>query len=323
MSLSRGKRGGCEPFFKARPLPGTMAESTPEPQFSDAEVKARIARGEKIERIEEMSPGYLRALKRLMLVQADTELLSVFCYQPVANTAPTLDMRISASAVVQDEAGHANIMFRLLEDLGEDKSHLVYGRERHEYKNMHFFDYRLHNWAELAVANALFDRAGAVQLGDIGHHCSYGPWARALKKIDVEEKFHLRHGDIWMKRLAGNEKTKPVLQAALDRLWPHGIEWFGPENKHSVHVQEIIDFGLRSKTNDQLRYEWYDQVIPRIQKLGLDVDAEKDESEPSGWRIGYQPDWQVVMTRFKARGPNLDEYLALLRTSHGQVLAAA
>ena len=300
-----------------------MAAALPEPQRTDEEVKERIARGERIERIDEMSPGYLRALKRLMLVQADTELMSVLCYQPVANTAPTLDARISASAIVQDEAGHANIMFRLLEDLGEDKHHLVYGRDRHEYKNMHFFDYRLHNWAELAVANALFDRAGAVQLGDIGHTCSYGPWLRALKKIDVEERFHLRHGDIWMKRLAGNERTQPILQAALDRLWPHGVEWFGPENRHSTHVQEIIDFGLRSKTNDELRYEWYDQVIPRVQKLGLELDAEPDESEPSGWRIGYQPDWTEVLARFKARGPNLDEYLELLRSGQSAPVSAA
>jgi ring-1,2-phenylacetyl-CoA epoxidase subunit PaaA len=298
-----------------------MPQQLAEPQRTDEEVKEAVASGEIIEKIEEMSPGYLRALKRLMLVQADTELMSVLCYQPVANTAPTLDTRISASAIVQDEAGHANIMFRLLEDLGEDKDHLVYGRERTEYKNMHFFDYRLHNWYELVVANALFDRAGAVQLGDIGHNCTYGPWRRALKKIDVEEKFHLRHGDLWMRRLAGgSEATKEKLQAALDRLWPHGVEWFGPENRQSTHVQEIIDFGLRSKTNDELRYEWYDDVIPRIKKLGLELDAEEDESQESGWRIGYEPDWPQVLDRFKARGPNLDEYLALLKDSHTDVL---
>ncbi len=297
-----------------------MAQELAQPQRTDEEVKEAVASGETIERIEEMSPGYLKALKRLMLVQADTELMSVLCYQPVANTAPTLDMRVSASAIVQDEAGHANIMFRLLEDLGEDKEHLVYGRERTEYKNMHFFDYRLHNWAELAVANALFDRAGAVQLGDISHHCSYGPWKRALKKIDIEEKFHLRHGDLWMRRLAnGSDKTKQMLQDAVDRLWPHGVEWFGPENRQSTHVQEIIDFGLRSKTNDELRYEWYDQVIPKVKDLGLDLDAERDESDPSGWHIGYEPDWPEVLDRFKARGPNLDEYLDLLRDSHWDV----
>lgn len=297
-----------------------MADEIPEPQRTDEDVKQAVARGETIESIEEMSPGYLKALKRLMLVQADTELMSVLCYQPVANTAPTLDMRISASAVVQDEAGHANIMYRLLEDLGEDKDHLVYGRDKHEYKNMHFFDYRLHNWAELAVANALFDRAGAVQLGDISKHCSYGPWKRALKKIDIEEKFHQRHGDLWMKRLAeGTEETKQMLQDALDRMWPHGVEWFGPENRQSTHVQEIIDFGLRSMTNDEMRYEWYDQVIPKIKDLGLEIDAHRDEDERGGWYIGYQPDWEEVLARFKSRGPNLDEYMQLLKSSHGQV----
>jgi ring-1,2-phenylacetyl-CoA epoxidase subunit PaaA len=292
----------------------------PQPQRTDEEVKAAVERGETIESIEEMSPGYLEALKRLMLVQADTELMSVLCYQPVANTAPTLDMRISASAIVQDEAGHANILYRLLEDLGEDKEHLVYGRDPHEYKNMHFFDYRLNNWAELAVANAFFDRAGAVQLGDISEHCSYGPWRRALKKIDVEERFHQRHGDLWMKRLAnGSERTRQMLQDAVDRLWPHGVEWFGPENRQSTHVQNIIDYGLRSMTNDEMRYEWYDQVIPKVEDLGLEIDAHRDEDERGGWQVGYQPDWDEVLRRFKQRGPNLDEYMEILKSSHADV----
>jgi hypothetical protein len=41
------------------------------------------------------------------------------------------------------------------------------------------------------VANALYDRAGFVLLGDVFRHSSFGPWKRALAKVDKEENFHL------------------------------------------------------------------------------------------------------------------------------------
>ena len=47
----------------------------------------------------------------------------------------------------------------------------------------------------MVVANGFYDRAGFVLLSDIFQHTSYGPWKRALVKVDREETFHLRHGE--------------------------------------------------------------------------------------------------------------------------------
>jgi hypothetical protein len=80
---------------------------------------------------------------------------------------PSTNTQVSAHAIIQDELAHANIAYRLLEDLGESKEALVYGRAPHEFKHPYGFDQPLENWAELVVANGFFDRAGITLLSDV------------------------------------------------------------------------------------------------------------------------------------------------------------
>ena len=89
----------------------------------DAALKERIANGFVVESMDDMTPGYHKALKTQMLVQGDTELMSAPAYYLAAKDAPTISSRIAVSAVIQDELGHANIAYRLLEDLGENKEY--------------------------------------------------------------------------------------------------------------------------------------------------------------------------------------------------------
>ncbi len=87
---------------------------------------------------------------------------------------------------------HANIAYRLLEDLGESKEYLVYERDPSDFKHPYGFDQPLENWAELIVANGFFDRAGITLLGDVHRNTSYGPLKRALTKVVMEETGGMR-----------------------------------------------------------------------------------------------------------------------------------
>ena len=60
-----------------------------------------------------------------------------------------------------------------MEDTGESKEHLVYGRQPHEFKHPYGFDHPLDNWAELVVATGTvaqqafpYDTTGGAQQGD-------------------------------------------------------------------------------------------------------------------------------------------------------------
>jgi 1,2-phenylacetyl-CoA epoxidase catalytic subunit len=81
-----------------------------------------------VESVDEMSEGYRKALIVQLTVQADTELISAPAYWMAARHAPSTNTQVSAHAIIQDELAHANIAYRLLEDLGVSKEELVYGR---------------------------------------------------------------------------------------------------------------------------------------------------------------------------------------------------
>lgn len=293
------------------------------------ELKERIANGFILESKADMTPGYLKAIVTQMLVQGDTELMSAPAYYMAAKDAPTISSRIAVSAVIQDELGHANIAYRLLEDLGEDKERLVFGRQPHEFKNPYGFDQPLENWAEMAVANGLFDRAGIVLLSDVHQNTSYGPLKRALVKVDKEEYFHLRHGESWMRRLskAGGE-VKEMLQRAVDWMFPTGIEWFGLPDELKRHSGQL-EYRLKGKTNDELRQTWMDSVVPLCAEVGVEIPAHYNagtgeydleyelpcefDPDEKRWLFEETITWEQVWERWRGRGPMNERYTEMIQ----------
>lgn len=306
--------------------------------FTEDEMKAKVQGGYIVESVEEMTEGYRKSLIVQLTVQADTELISAPAYWRAARHAPSANTQVSAHAIIQDELAHANIAYRLLEDLGVSKEHLVYGREPHEFKHPYGFDQPLDNWAELVVANGFYDRAGITLLSDVHRHTSYGPLKRALVKIDMEETFHLRHGEVWMRRLAqAGGEAREMLQRAVDWMFPMTIEWFGLPDDMKRHSGQL-EYRLKGMTNDELRQTWMASTVPLCESLGLKVpahynkDTESYELEfPFPCRYDHEAKhwlfsegeigWDEVFERWKGRGPMNEWYVESVRKSRGQVSA--
>jgi len=303
-------------------------------RFSEDEIKQKVQEGYILESPDEMTDGYRRALTVQLLVQGDTELMSAPAYWMAAQDAPSTNTQVSAVAIIQDELAHANIAYRILEDMGVDKEHLIYGREPHEFKHPYGFDQPLESWAELVTANGFFDRAGITLLSDVYRNTSYGPLKRALVKVDLEETFHLRHGEVWMRRLtnAGGE-MRERLQRAVDWMFPMTIEWFGLPDELKRHSDQL-EYRLKGLTNDQLRQTWMSATVPLCESLDLHVpahfDAERNEyvldypfpceydAAAKRWDFaGGAISWDQVFRRWKARGPMNERYVESVRRSHG------
>ena len=305
-------------------------------QFTDAELMEKVQGGYMVESPEEMSPGYKKALTVQLTVQADTELMSAPSYWMAARHAPSTNTQVSAHAIIQDELAHANIAYRLLEDLGESKEQLVYGRQPHEFKHPYGFDQPLDNWSDLVVANGFFDRAGITLLSDVHKNTSYGPLKRALVKVDMEETFHLRHGEVWMRRLANaGGEARAMLQRSVDWMFPMTVEWFGLPDDMKRHSGQL-DFKLKGLTNDQLRQVWMSSTVPLCEQLGLDAPAHWDEDkqeyvldypfpceydhEAKVWLTDEgEISWDQVFTRWKGRGPMNEIYVESIQRSRSQV----
>jgi ring-1,2-phenylacetyl-CoA epoxidase subunit PaaA len=304
--------------------------------FTEEEIKARVQDGYIVESVEEMTEGYRKALVVQLTVQADTELISAPAYWMAARHAPSTNTQVSAHAIIQDELAHANIAYRLLEDLGESREYLVYEREPHKWKHPYGFDQPLDNWAELVVANGFYDRAGITLLGDVHRNTSYGPLKRALVKVDMEETFHLRHGEVWMRRLArAGGEAREMLQRAVDWMFPMTLEWFGLPDELKRHSGQL-EYRLKGSTNDELRQTWMAATVPLCESLELDVPAHWDEASESylldyPFPCQYDPEekrwafdegtigWDEVFERWKGRGPMNEFYVESIRRSRGQV----
>ena len=56
------------------------------------------------------------------------------------------------------------------------------------------------------------------------------------------------------------------------------LEWFGLPD-HLKRHREQIDYGLKGKTNDELRQEWMSTAVPFCESIGIDVPAHYDAAE--------------------------------------------
>lgn len=296
---------------------------------TDAEVLDRIASGRLVERADQASDGYLRALKQMLVVSGDTEMISAPAYLRAARDAPSLGAYMTATSAIQDELAHAHIAYRMLADLGEDMDALVYDRLARRWKHPYAFDVPLDTWVELIVAHAFYDRAGYVLLGDIHQTSSYGPWRRALLKVEKEESFHLRHGERWMKTFAADQDRRAELQRAVDWMFVLTLEWFGLPDDRKRHSDQIA-YGIKARTNDELRQQWMSTAVPLCERLGLTVPAHRDEATDSyvvdcpfpmrfdagakRWDVAAgQVSWDDVLIRWRARGPVNEELIGRIQ----------
>ncbi|ANB58302.1 phenylacetic acid catabolic family protein [Anoxybacillus sp. B7M1] len=287
-------------------------------------LKEKVQNGFIVEGLEDMNEEYLQALKQTLIIVGDTELLSIPPLLTVYDQAPTLNNKITALAIMQDEIGHAHIAYRLLKDLGQNIDDLLYKREPHRWKNPYAFDFELSNWIELGVFNAFFDRAGYTLLGDAFEYTSYGPWKRALVKVDKEELFHLRNGEVIMRTAMQDPELREEVQKAVDWMFLMALEFFGVEDRLKSRSAQL-EYRLKGRTNDELRQKWLSTAVPFCESIGVKVPAHYDEQQQKyvldvpfpckfdpvnkKWLVDQPDTWDNVIKRFKQRGPQNKQFV--------------
>jgi ring-1,2-phenylacetyl-CoA epoxidase subunit PaaA len=182
---------------------------------------------------------------------------------------------------------------------------------------------------ELVCANALYDQAGFVLLSDVYRSSTFGPWKRALAKVDKEETFHLRHGRTWLRKLSKTPEGNAEVQGAVDWMFILTLEWFGLPDDRKLHSEQL-DYGFKGKTNDELRQDWMSEVVPFMDEIGIEVPAHHDsqsdsyvidcpfprrfDEEQRTWH--EQITWDEVLVRWRARGPMNRAYVEKLQRGY-------
>lgn len=298
--------------------------------LTEEQMLEKLDSGAMIEYVSEMSPAYLRELKRTLLISADTEFLGAVMYYPnlVAGRVPER-MEGAVLAIIQDELGHAHIDYRMLEDLGEDIDHLLYGRAAAEFKHPYAMDMPYESFPETVVVGSFMDRAGYILLSDVFENTSYAPWRRALLKVNKEEHFHISFGVRNLEAMSRDPELKAVTQRAIDWMFPMTVEWFGlPDSLKTGSDQ--LRYRLKGKSNDTLRQEWLSQVVPLMERLDYSVPAHYDAESASyvldfplpctfdpaakRWNFDQPSTWDEVRARWRGRGPANEKLVSYLQS---------
>ena len=279
-----------------------------------AEFEARIARGEKIEPHDWMPTEYRRQLIRMIEQHAHSEIIGALPEGTWITRAPGFKRKLALMAKVQDEVGHAQLLYSAAETLGKPREKMIDDLLTGKSKYSNVFNYPAMTWADTAVIAWLID-ASAIINQVANSKGSYAPYCRALERICQEESFHLKYGyDNVVALATGTPKQREMLQEALNRWWRPIMHFFGPPDVASQHTEKLMRWKVKMATNDDMRQQFFNQYVPKIWELGLTVpDPElKKDAETGKWTYG-DPDWDEFKRVINGNGPCNAERLAVRR----------
>jgi len=269
-----------------------------------AEFQAKIDRGDKIEAQDWMPADYRKQLIRMIEQHAHSEIMGALPEGTWITRAPNFKRKLALIAKVQDEIGHGQLLYAAAETLGKSREAMINDMLSGKSKYSNVFNYPAKTWADVTVIGFLIDAAAIVNQV-INAKGSYGPYCRALERICYEESFHLKQGhDAFIDLATGTPKQRAMLQDALNRWWPPIMHFFGPPDKASVHTEKLMRWKVKLASNDDMRQQFLDSYVPKIQELGLTLpDPNLKKNEATGKWEYTEPDWDLFFRVINGEGP--------------------
>lgn len=279
-----------------------------------AEFEARIDRGEKIEASDWMPQLYRKQLIRMIEQHAHSEIIGALPEGTWITRAPGFKRKLALMAKVQDEVGHAQLLYSAAETLGKTREQMICDLINGKSKYSNIFNYPAFTWADSTIISWLVD-AGAIVNQLANSKGSYGPYCRALERICAEESFHLKYGHHAVIHLAtGSPIQRKMVQDALNRWWNPLMHFFGPPDKISVHTKILMKWKVKMATNDECRQQFLDMYVPKIWELELTIpDKSLKKNEKTGQWEFTEPDWEEFKRVINGDGPCNKERLAVRR----------
>jgi ring-1,2-phenylacetyl-CoA epoxidase subunit PaaA len=271
-----------------------------------------VTGGGKVEATDWMPEEYRTQVLRFVEMHANSELMGVLPEREWIMRAPTLRRKLALTAKVQDEVGHAQLLYRVAEDLGKPREAMIRDLLAGKTKFHNVFHYPTKSWADVGMIAWLVDAAAIVAQQAL-RDSSYAPYARTMRKICWEESVHIMHGrDVVVTMVTGTSTQRGLIQDALDRWWGPLMQMHGPRSDRSK--DRDIHWRIKAKTSEELRQEFLGIYVPRIRELGLvipDPELRYDDAARE-WRY-TEPDWNELRTVVTNHGPKSEERLQFRR----------
>jgi ring-1,2-phenylacetyl-CoA epoxidase subunit PaaA len=264
-----------------------------------------------------MPDEYRRQLVRMISQHAHSEVVGMLPEGGWITLAPTLRRKLVLLAKVQDEAGHGQYLYHAAETLGVSREEMLEALLAGKAKYSSIFNYPAASWADIGVIGWFVDGAAILNQTMLAR-CSYGPYARAMVRICAEEGFHNKQGiEICLALAGGTADQRAMLQDAVERWWWPTLMMFGPHDGESPNTPMLVRWGIKTRTNDELRQEFVDQTVPQALAMSLTLPDPALRFEEAGghWFFG-EIDWDEFWRVVKGDGPMNRERLAARRQAH-------
>jgi ring-1,2-phenylacetyl-CoA epoxidase subunit PaaA len=180
--------------------------------------------------------------------------------------APTLQRKLALTAKVQDEVGHAQLIYRVVEDLGKPREQCLDDLISGKSKFHNVFTTRRRPGATSGVIAWLVDAAAIISQKAL-LKCSYAPYARIMKKICWEESFHILHGrDVILDADARHRRAARAGAGGAQPLV--GPADAVPREPDPADEDPMYQWRIKSQGNDEARQQFLDGYVPQIWELG-------------------------------------------------------
>jgi ring-1,2-phenylacetyl-CoA epoxidase subunit PaaA len=282
-----------------------------------AAFEEHVLAGGKIEAGDWMPDEYRLSVLRFVEMHANSELMGVLPERDWILRAPTLRRKLALTAKIQDEVGHAQLLYRVAEDLGKPREAMIDDLLAGRTKFHNVFHYPTRTWADIGVIAWLVDAAAIVAQQAL-RDSSYAPYARTMKKICWEESVHIMHGrDVVVTLAAGTPEQRAMVQEALDRWWPPLMQMHGPRSAREK--DRDLHWRIKAKTSEELRQEFLSIYVPRVRELGLSLPdpALRLDPETDAWTY-TEPDWAELRSVVTGHGPASEARIAFRQASYDE-----
>ena len=212
---------------------------------------------------------YRDAVVKILTVQARIEteypMYPERSLLPAMRLAPAPEDWVRYASYWAQEVEHASYWIKMLNDLGI----AVDERFMSTPKPIYIFDMRDtgETWSEWAFFSFFADRQGAYMAWEwIGS--SYGPFARIAERAWREEEGHAQMGFEMLKDVCSTPAGRAEAQDKLAKWYPAGLDMFGRSD--STRQYEYIRWGLRRRTNEEMRQAFREEVDTVLRRVGLE-----------------------------------------------------
>jgi ring-1,2-phenylacetyl-CoA epoxidase subunit PaaA len=215
---------------------------------------------------------YKDLLVRMLSIQARIESEYMLApertlLKPLA-LAPTPEDKAEYAAFWSDEVRHASYWMKLLDGLGVSVDDAFMARPMPIY----IFEMRDQavDWIEYGLFSFFADRQGAY-MGFEWVGCSYEPLAKIAERVYREELGHAAFGYSLLRRVLQRDPThgRDRIAKYLARWYPAGLDMFGQSGSRRQH--DYIRWGLRRRTNEDMRAEFIAEVNGLLNRLGVPI----------------------------------------------------